>query len=354
MRRWSVFVSLCAVALVVVWVAAAAGAWACGSLVAPNGAVRLVRTTTLAAYHDGVEHYVTNFEFKSPEQSFGSIIPLPGAPSKVERGGDWTLQRLEREVQPVPAAADLAASATRAGGVEVIEKVKIDALDVTVLRGGGSAVAAWAKQQGFALTKDAPGVLDSYSRCSPYFLAAKYDASDAAARGIVTGDGTPVHLTIPVDRPWVPLRILATGKPASEVVNADVFLLTDAKPELLAGPGVTTQRSEPARSSLLDDLRSDKGMSWVPSSMWLTYLALHEPAGALEYDLAVGRHGSGSVRASDTGVDVGLEAFASHSGGRDWWPEAVGIALVTIAVSGAIWWRRGPGVRARRRATGPA
>ena len=163
-------------------------------------------------------------------------------------------------------------------------------------------------------------MLDSYSRRSPYFLAAKYDASDAAARGIVTGDGTPVHITIPVDRPWVPLRILATGKPASEVVNADVFLLTDAKPELLAGPGVTTQRSEPATSSLLDDLRSDKGMGWVPPRMWLTYLDLHEPAGALEYDLAVGRHGSGSVRASDTGVDVGLEAFASHSGGRDWWP----------------------------------
>jgi len=155
----------------------------------------------------------------------------------------------------------------------------------------------------------------------------------------------------------VPLRILATGKPASEVVNADVFLLTDAKPELLAGPGVTTQRSEPATSSLLDDLRSDKGMSWVPSKMWLSYLALREPAGALEYDLAVGRHGSGSVRASDTGVDVGLEAFGSHSGGRGWWPAAVGIALVTVGASGAIWWRRGPRVRAARAergATGPA
>ena len=31
---------------------------ACGDLVAANGAVHLVRTTTLAAYHDGVEHYV--------------------------------------------------------------------------------------------------------------------------------------------------------------------------------------------------------------------------------------------------------------------------------------------------------
>ena len=61
----------------------------------PNGAVNLVRTSTLAAYHDGVEHYVTSFEFTggAPE-TFGSIIPLPGEPTKVERGGDWTLQRL--------------------------------------------------------------------------------------------------------------------------------------------------------------------------------------------------------------------------------------------------------------------
>src|SRR5438477_6612711 len=216
MRRLTLLLFIAAAPIVLT----AGPAFACAGLVGENGTIQLTRTTTLAAYHNGVERYVTGFEFTGQGQEVGSIVPLPGVPTKVERGGDWTLQRLEREVQPVPAAADLAASATRAGGVEVIEKVKIDALDVTVLRGGGSAVAAWAKQQGFALTKDAPGVLDSYSRRSPYFLAAKYDASDAAARGIVTGDGTPVHITIPVDRPWVPLRILATGKPASEVVNA--------------------------------------------------------------------------------------------------------------------------------------
>ncbi len=38
-------------------------ALACGGLVGPNGAVNLLRTTTFAGYHDGVEHYVTSFEF---------------------------------------------------------------------------------------------------------------------------------------------------------------------------------------------------------------------------------------------------------------------------------------------------
>ena len=36
---------------------------ACGGLIGPNGAVNLLRTTTLAAYHNGVEHYITAFQF---------------------------------------------------------------------------------------------------------------------------------------------------------------------------------------------------------------------------------------------------------------------------------------------------
>src|SRR6185437_10596540 len=74
---------------------------ACGGLIGPNGAVNLLRTTTLAAYHDGVEHYVTAFQFQGGGGAFGSLTPLPGVPSSVEKGGDWTLQRLVRETNPV-------------------------------------------------------------------------------------------------------------------------------------------------------------------------------------------------------------------------------------------------------------
>ena len=84
------------VVAVVLVLATGSAAFACGSLVGPNGAVELVRTSTLAAWHDGVEHYVTNFEFESDQTSFGSIISLPAEPTNVERGGDWTLQRLAR------------------------------------------------------------------------------------------------------------------------------------------------------------------------------------------------------------------------------------------------------------------
>ena len=46
----------------------------------------------------------------------------------------------------------------------------------------------------------------------PYFMAAKFDAAAAVAKGFKGGDGIPVDLTIPTREPWVPLRILATGE----------------------------------------------------------------------------------------------------------------------------------------------
>src|SRR6266852_6305298 len=89
-----------AVTVVSMLVGAASPALACAGLIGSNGAVNLGRTTTLAAYHDGVEHYVTAFEFQGGGGQFGTLIPLPGVPSSVERGGAWTLQRLERETTP--------------------------------------------------------------------------------------------------------------------------------------------------------------------------------------------------------------------------------------------------------------
>src|SRR5689334_2315411 len=127
MRRVICFVALTVVALVVT----AGSAVACGGLVGENGTIQLTRTTTLAAYHDGVERYVTSFEFSGTGESVGSIVPLPGIPSKVERGGDWTLQRLEREIHPpAPERLALAADAQAAGSAEVLQQTQVDALDI--------------------------------------------------------------------------------------------------------------------------------------------------------------------------------------------------------------------------------
>src|SRR6187549_1945322 len=99
---------------------AATPAFACAGLIGSNGAVNLGRTTTLAAYHDGVEHYVTAFKFLGGGGQFGTLIPLPEVPTSVERGGAWTLQRLVRETTPVRAFALAARDAAPSAGAEVL------------------------------------------------------------------------------------------------------------------------------------------------------------------------------------------------------------------------------------------
>jgi len=317
---------------------------ACGGLIGPNGAVNLLRTTTLAGYHDGEEHYITAFQFAGGGGAFGSLTPLPGVPSKVEKGGDWTLQRLIRETEPIPEAVFFEA-ARAAGDAEVLMEVRIDALDVTVLRGGADEVGRWAKDNGFRLPPDAPEVLEFYAERSPIFLAAVFDADAAAERGQSIGDGTPVHVTIPTDNPWVPLRILALGKTGEERVDADVYLLNDQKPALLPAPtgdnGLTLLNDEPASDSLLSDLRSDRGMDWVPTSAWLTKVRIDASAAQLGFDLAIDASGAGAPSYVDAGLALPTPGMTPLEALR----LIFGLGLIGIAVGGAVLlvrWRPQP------------
>lgn len=317
-------------------VAAAGPAGACGGLVGENGTIQLTKTTTLAAYHGGIERYVTSFEFAGQGAEVGSIIPLPDVPTEVVRGGDWTLQRLVREV--APALEDRAFAATAGGAAskdaEVLLETTVDALDITVLRGGGDEVGRWARDNGFLLTPDAPAVLDFYASRSKVFMAARFDAARAAALGQQTGDGTPIMLTIPTDAPWVPLRILSLGLEGSRFVDADVFLLTDAEPELLAGgPGLSLERSESANALLLDDLRSDVGMGWVPDHMWFTYLRLGTEARNLDYDLAISPDASALPTLTDTGVAAPQARPISDRHAPATWPAAAGLVTAVLVLA---------------------
>ncbi|MFL5721437.1 MAG: DUF2330 domain-containing protein [Chloroflexota bacterium] len=328
-------------AALLIIVLSAAPALACGGLIGPNGAVNLLRTTTLAAYHDGAEHYVTAFQFAGGGGAFGSLTPLPGIPSSVEKGGDWTLQRLVRETDPVLFEGDLAvrAAAPAAGSAEELMKVRIDALDVTVLRGGSAAVGQWAKDHGFRLPPDAPEVLDFYAERSPIFLAAVFDADAAAARGQAIGDGTPVHVTIPTDNPWVPLRILTLGKTATERVDADVYLLTDHRPALLPAPGADNGlllgHSAPASDPLLDDLRGDKGMGWIPASAWLSKVTIDAAVPDLGFDLAIDVSGAGTPSRVMAGLDrPGTITTPDRTG--ELVPLFVGLAFTVAGIGGLV------------------
>jgi hypothetical protein len=314
--------------------------WACAGLVSPNGGIEVVRTTTLSAYVDGIEHYVTRFEFQGAtgKGSFGSIVPLPDVPTNVQKGGDWTLERLVLETQPVLEDLALRVQALAAPEPEVLMEKRISGLDITVLRGGGFAVGKWAEENGFGLTPDAPEILDFYAERSPVFMAAKFDVDAAQRRGIGAGEGVSIHLTIPTDDPWVPLRILSLGQDGQTKIDADVYLLTQRQPALLPGPvgtfgseirdGLRLERSEPASRLLLKDMGSDRGMEWLPKDgMWLTYLRLNEPADQLTYDLAIDVTGRGQPSPVDAGLTSQAEPDAAT-------PPMVWVTIAALVVLG--------------------
>jgi hypothetical protein len=167
-------------------------------------------------------------------------------------------------------------------------------------------------------------------------MAASFDADAAIARGQAAGDGTPVHLTIPTDNPWVPLRILGMGKQAAETVEADVYLLTDDRPAMLPNAaafaesdGLDLDHSAAASDLLLADLRSDAGMEWVPDEAWLTKIGIDVPAGSLDFDLAI--DASGARQPSP--VDAGYAPFRPNPAPRA--PVALyllGAAAMVVAV----------------------
>src|SRR5260221_2010667 len=289
-------------------------AFACGALIAPNGSVRLARATTLVAWHDGVERYLTSFSYQGNFSNLGWIVPLPAVPLKIEEGGAWTLQRLALETHPVRFAAFGAEdAAVPSATAAVLQQVKIEALNITVIKGSGQEVLNWAASNNFFLNTETRGHLLAYAKGSPIFLAAKYDTSAAKARGLLQGDGTPILITMKTEHIWVPLEVLAIE---GQQVQADLFLLTDQPvytsdvaatvgqssvgSQVPGAPGFVVAFQERVTPTLYHDLSTDRNMGWVRPESWLTYLTLNAPEPKVTYDLGVSS--TGVIRLSPYGT----------------------------------------------------
>lgn len=279
-------------------------ALACGGLVAPNGSIRLERAATLIAWHDGIEHYMTSFTYEGDVKNLGWIVPLPAVPLNIQEGGAWTLQRLVLETHPQPRVFFAAGAESAAPDVQVLQQVKVEALNITVLKGTGQGVLDWCAQNGFTVAGDTRDHLLKYAQGSPIFMAVKYDTTRAQARHQTTGDGAPLLITMRTPHPWVPLEVLAID---GEIVHADLYFLTD-KPlntsvlnavagqsatgyDVPGAPGLRVAFQEPMNPALYHDLSTDRNMSWVRSDGWLTYLSLDAPAEKVTYDLSVSTDG---------------------------------------------------------------
>src|SRR5215467_2656639 len=280
-------------------------AFACGGLLAPDGDVRLARATTLVAWHDGVERYFTAFAYQEGSThsvaNLGWIVPLPAVPVKIEAGGGWTLQRLFRETHPqIFDLAPRAASAGTEDSAQVLQQVKVEALNITVLRGSGQEVLNWAAKNGFFVEDDVRAHLLIYAKASPIFMAAKYDTAAARARGQIQGDGVPILITMRTPHLWVPLEVLALD---GQQVHADLYLLTDGPlyasdyaaeiglssvGAIVPGSGgMQVAFQEKMNPTLYHDLSTDRNMGWVQPDSWLTYLSLDAPDSKVTYDLGV-------------------------------------------------------------------
>ncbi len=158
-----------------------------------------------------------------------------------------------------------------------------------------------------------------------------------------------MHITIPTDNPWVPLRILGLGKVAGDTVSADVFLMTDVRPSLFPDPalaGLAVDYDQKASASLLADLRSDKGMGWVPKSAWLTKVGIDVDPRLLKFDLAVDASGRGHPSVVAAGLQ--LPAPRPPAGGSllptaeqtiAWLPGLAFIGLGVVLVVGLLRYR---------------
>src|SRR5205807_5972445 len=230
--------------------------------------------------------------------------PLPAVPLKIEEGGGWTLQRLALETRPQPVFAGTFNAAAPAAGVQVLQQVKIEALDITVLKGSGQAVLDWASSNGFTLDGDTRDHLLAYANGSPIFMAAKFDTSRARARHQLQGDGAPILITMKIPHIWIPLEVLALD---GQQVQADIYLLTDipintsdleakvGQSAVGAGvpgaPGMKLSFQEKMTPLLYHDLSTDRNMGWVRPDSWLTYLTLDAPEPTVTYDLGVSSQG---------------------------------------------------------------
>ncbi len=283
-------------------------ALACGGLVAPDGDVRLARATTFVAWHDGIERYLTSFTYQETNTNsvanVGWIVPLPAVPLKIEEGGAWTLQRLNRETHPIVHSPVVLAAAQNADSVQVLQQVKIEALNITVLRGSGQAVLDWASSNGFSVNGDTRSHLLIYAKGSPIFMAAKFDTAAARARHQIQGDGAPILITMRTSHLWVPLEVLALD---GQQVQADVYLLTDGPvntsdvgalvgqspvgSEIPGATGFTVAFQEKMNPTLFHDLSTDRNMGWVWQNSWITYLNLDAPDSTVTYDLGISSNG---------------------------------------------------------------
>ena len=188
-------------------------------------------------------------------------------------------------------------------------KVKIDALDITVLKGGAAddrQVGQGPRLPAPARRARGPRLLREAQPDLPRRGVRRRRGRRRAASRSATG--RPSTSRSRPTNPWVPLRILALGKTGSRAGRRRRLPPDRPRPGAAAGADRrrTASASMPASAwptACSDDLRSDRGMEWVPTSGWLTKVAVDGTAARADLRPRGRRR---PARARRRAVDAGL------------------------------------------------
>jgi hypothetical protein len=127
----------------------------------------------------------------------------------------------------------------------------------------------------------------------------------------------------------------SSGNPVSIIWRA-VLLGSALLPAPSGSNGLNLDHSAPASESLLTDLRSDRGMSWVPDSGWLTKVRIDSTAPQLRFDLAIDASGVRQPSRVMAGLDLpGATVVADRS--MDIARIAAGIAFSIVGIGGILF-----------------
>ena len=186
-------------------------------------------------------------------------------------------------------------------------EVTIDALDLTVLRGGADEVGTWATDHGFRLPPDAPEVLEFYAQRSPIFLAAAFDGEAAAGPRPERRrrDAGPHH-----DPDRQPVGPAAHPRPRQDRGRGRRGRRLPADrpaPAMLPAPtgfnGMTLEHAPPASDGCSRTCGPTAAWNGCPSEAWLTKVALDAEAPQFGYDLASMRPANAPSRVA-AGLDL--------------------------------------------------
>ena len=94
--------------------------------------------------------------------------------------------------------------------------------------------------------------------------------------------------------------------------------------------------------AVLADLRSDRGMAWVPDDAWLTKVAIDGRANQIGFDLAIDPTGQAIPSRIDAGLDLPGQLDPGVASTIRW---AVGMTFMLVGVGGLLFliWMRPSG-----------